>query len=92
MDKEDGVTNRSARTSSAKRPRTDASGYGSPESMEAACEVHVIWSRSTPPMRSIIGGLMDGKSQVDLATEMKMDRFRVARMIKTLEQKFANAA
>jgi hypothetical protein len=56
-------------------------GYGSPEAMEAACDANAIWSRATPPMRVMIGGLMDGKPQVDIALEMKLDRFKVARMI-----------
>jgi RNA polymerase sigma-70 factor (ECF subfamily) len=66
-------------------------GYGSPEAMEAACDAHVIWSRATPLMRQAIDGLMDGKAQVVIASEMKVDRFKVARMIKTLRQ-FACAA
>jgi hypothetical protein len=66
-------------------------GYGSPEAMEAASDAHVIWSRATPPMRSVIRALMDDKSQVNLASEMKSDRFKVARMIKTW-RKFVIAA
>lgn len=66
-------------------------GYGSPAVMEAACDARVIWSRATPPMRVIIGGLMDGKAQIDVATEMKIDRFKVARMVKILRE-FAHAA
>jgi RNA polymerase sigma-70 factor (ECF subfamily) len=66
-------------------------GYGSPEAMEAACDAHVIWSRATPPMRVAIDGLMEGKTQVVIASEMRVDRFKVARMIKTLRQ-FACAA
>jgi RNA polymerase sigma-70 factor (ECF subfamily) len=67
-------------------------GYGSPAAMEAACDAHVIWSRATPSVRLIIGGLIDGKSQIDMASEMKSDRFKVARMIKVLEGQFASVA
>ncbi|MGE0677735.1 sigma factor [Pseudolabrys sp.] len=66
-------------------------GYGSLAAMEAACDARVIWSRATPPVRVIIGGLMDGKAQIDIASEMNMDRFKVARMVTTLRQ-FADAA
>jgi RNA polymerase sigma-70 factor (ECF subfamily) len=67
-------------------------GYGSPEAMEAASDAHVIWSRATPPMRSVIRALMDGKSQVNLASEMKSDRYKVARMIKIWQHQFVIAA
>jgi RNA polymerase sigma-70 factor, ECF subfamily len=66
-------------------------GYGSPAAMEDACDAHVIWSSATPTVRVIIGGLIDGKAQVDIASEMNIDRFKVARMIKMLH-KFASAA
>lgn len=66
-------------------------GYGSPAAIEAACDARVIWSRATPPLRVIMGGLMDGKAQIDIAAEMNMDRFKVGRMIKMLRE-FANAA
>jgi RNA polymerase sigma-70 factor (ECF subfamily) len=66
-------------------------GYGSPTAVEAACDAHVIWSRATPPLRAVIGGLLDGKSQLDIASELAVDRFKVARMMNTLRQ-FANAA
>jgi hypothetical protein len=67
-------------------------GYGSPEAMEAACDANVSWSRATPPMRVIIGGLMNDKSKVELASEMHIDRFMVARMIKTLRHLTPTAA
>jgi RNA polymerase sigma-70 factor, ECF subfamily len=67
-------------------------GYGSPAAMEAACDAHAIWSSAPPTMRVIIGGLMDGKAQVDIASEMNIDRFKVARMIKSLQSQFARAA
>jgi hypothetical protein len=66
-------------------------GYGSPAAMEAACDAHTISSSVPPPMRLIIGGLMDGQAQADIAAEMNIDRFKVARMIKTLRQ-FVEAA
>ena len=59
----------------APAPETiEAVGYGSPAAIEAACDARVIWSSSTPPLRMIIGGLMDGQNQVDIAAEMKTDR------------------
>lgn len=67
-------------------------GYGSPAAMEAACDAHAVWSRATPSVRLVIGGLMDGKSQISTAAEMGIDRFKVARMIKSLERQFASAA
>ena len=74
-------------------PATVASaGYGSPEAIEAAYDAHVIWSRATAPMRLTIEGLMDGKSQLDIASELKMDRFKVARMMKNFQRQFAVAA
>jgi hypothetical protein len=38
-----------------------------------------------------MGGLWEGKARVDIAAAMNLDRFKVARMIKTLH-KFAAAA
>jgi DNA-directed RNA polymerase specialized sigma24 family protein len=67
-------------------------GYGSLVAMEAACDAHVVWSRATPPLRLVIGGLMDGSSQIEIAAEMRTDRFKVARMIKALERQFASVA
>jgi len=67
-------------------------GYGSPAAMEAACDARVVWSSAKRPVRLIIGGLMDGKSQIDIASEMKIDRFKVARVIKALKRQFASAA
>jgi RNA polymerase sigma-70 factor (ECF subfamily) len=67
-------------------------GYGSPAAMEAACDAHTIWSSASPPLRMIIGGLMDGSSQMEIAAAMRTDRFKVARMIKSLEREFASAA
>lgn len=66
-------------------------GYGSPAAMEAACDARAIWSSAPPQLRLIIGGLMDGKAQIEIASEMNMDRFKVARMVKSLRE-FANAA
>jgi RNA polymerase sigma-70 factor, ECF subfamily len=67
-------------------------GYGSPVAMEAACDAHMVWSRATPPLRLIIGGLMDGSGQIEIAAEIRTDRFKVARMIKSLERQYASAA
>ena len=43
-------------------------------------------------MRILIGGLVDGKSQNEMASELKSDRFEVARMFKSLQNQFAHAA
>jgi hypothetical protein len=67
-------------------------GYGSPVAMEATCDAHTVWSSAKPTMRLMIGGLIEGKTQVDIASELKIDRFTVARMIKTLQHQFENAA
>jgi DNA-directed RNA polymerase specialized sigma24 family protein len=61
-------------------------GYGSPSAMEAACDAHAIWSSAPAPLRLIMGGLADGQTQVDIAAEMKIDRFKVMRMVKALRQ------
>jgi DNA-directed RNA polymerase specialized sigma24 family protein len=77
----------------ASAPETvEVIGHGSPAAMEAACDAHVVWSRATPSVRLVIGGLMDGKRQTEIAAEMKTDRFKVARMIKSLEGLLASAA
>jgi hypothetical protein len=39
------------------------------------------WSR---PLLWLISGLMDGKSRIEIADELATDRFKVARMIKSL--------
>ena len=49
-------------------------------------------SRAEPSMRILIGGLVDGKSQNEMASELKSDRFEVARMFKSLQNQFAHAA
>jgi RNA polymerase sigma-70 factor, ECF subfamily len=69
-----------------------AVGYGSSEAMEAACDAHVIWARASSQMRLIIGGLADGQKQVDIVSETKIDRFKVARIIKAMQREFMNAA
>jgi RNA polymerase sigma-70 factor, ECF subfamily len=69
-----------------------SAGYGSPQAIEAACDAHVIWERATPPMKLILGGLLEGKTQNEIATEAGMDRFRVIRMIAGLQRQFAAAA
>jgi len=43
-------------------------------------------------MCAIIGGLMDGKSKVEFASDMNVDGFMVARMIKTLQAQLRIAA
>ena len=70
-------------------PDLRAVGYGSQEAMEAVCDAHVIWSRATLPMRVIIGGLTDGKSKVDMASDAKTDRFMVARINKAWQRQLA---
>lgn len=76
----------------APAPETvEAMGYGSPSAMEAACDAHAIWSSAPPPLRLVMGGLMDGQTQVDIAAEMKIDRFKVMRMVNMLRE-LANAA
>ena len=60
--------------------------------MEAACDVSVIWSRVEPKMRIVIGALADGSDQAEIASEVQVDRFKVARMIKDLQRQFAAAA
>jgi hypothetical protein len=67
-------------------------GYGSPTAMEAACDALIVWSRAAPSLRLVIGGLVDGKSQIDIASEMRTNRFKVARMIKLLKSQFVRAA
>ncbi len=69
-----------------------SAGYGSPQAIEAACDAHAILMRATPPMRLIVGGLMDGKTQLEIGGELKMDRFRVARRIAGLQRQFAAVA
>jgi RNA polymerase sigma-70 factor (ECF subfamily) len=69
-----------------------AVGYGSPEAIEAVCEAHAILSRVTPPMRLIIGGLMEGKTQSEISYDTSFDRFRVIRMIAGLQRQFAAVA
>ncbi len=73
-------------------PEMHSVGYGSPSAIEAACDAHAIWSHATPPMRLIIGGLMEGKTQSEIASGIGMDRFRVARMITGLQRQFAAVA
>jgi RNA polymerase sigma-70 factor (ECF subfamily) len=60
-------------------------GDGSPAAMEAACDAHAIYSRATAQLRVVIGGLVDGRSQVDIASEMQIDRIKVVRIIKSLK-------
>lgn len=67
-------------------------GYGSPQAMEAACDARAIWARATPPMKLILGGLLEGKKQSEIAAQVGMDRFRVIRMIAGLQRQFATAA
>jgi RNA polymerase sigma-70 factor (ECF subfamily) len=69
-----------------------SAGYGSPEAMEAAADAHVLWSRAAPPVRLIIGGLIDGKTQVEIAAEADVDRFKVTRTIKLLRRQLSDAA
>lgn len=77
----------------APAPETvEAVGYGSPAAIEAACDARVIWFRATPSVRLVIGGLMNGNSQIEIAAETRTDRFKVARIIKLLEREFAIAA
>uniref|UniRef100_Q07PM2 Sigma-70 region 2 domain protein n=1 Tax=Rhodopseudomonas palustris (strain BisA53) TaxID=316055 RepID=Q07PM2_RHOP5 len=70
----------------------ETTGYGSPTAMEAACDAHVIWSRSEPGVRALIGGLMDGKAQAEIASDLAIDRFKVGRIFKKLQHQFAEAA
>jgi RNA polymerase sigma-70 factor, ECF subfamily len=60
-------------------------GNGSPAAIEAACDAHALYSRASAQLRVVIGGLFDGKSQVELAAEMQIDRTKVIRMIKSLK-------
>lgn len=73
-------------------PEAHAAGYGSASAMEAACDARLIWSRATPPMRLIIGGLMDGKKQGEIAADIGMNRFQVARMVAGLQRQFMAVA
>jgi DNA-binding transcriptional regulator LsrR (DeoR family) len=34
----------------------------------------------------VLGGLLEGKAQADIASAMNLDRFKVARMIKTVQE------
>lgn len=67
-------------------------GYGSPEAIEAACDAHMIWDRATPPMKVILGGMIEGRTQNEVAADTGMDRFRVIRMIAGLRRQFSEAA
>lgn len=69
----------------------EVSGYGSPSAMEAASDARKIWSSSPPALRVIIGGLIDGHTQADIASELNVDRFKLGRMVKTLRQFVAAA-
>lgn len=69
-----------------------SAGHGSPVAIEAACDAHMIESRATPMMRLIIGGLMDNKTEVEIAAEMSLGRHRIRRIIVGLRRQFANAA
>jgi hypothetical protein len=39
--------------------------------MEVAYDAHVIWLRAAPQMRLTIGDLMNGKSQVEVESELR---------------------
>jgi RNA polymerase sigma-70 factor (ECF subfamily) len=60
-------------------------GHGSPAAIEAAYDAQALYSRVPAQLRVVIGGLVDGKSQVELAAEMRIDRTKVIRMIKSLK-------
>jgi RNA polymerase sigma-70 factor (ECF subfamily) len=66
-------------------------GHGSPVAIEAACDAHTLYLRVSAQLRVVIGGLVDGKSQVELAAEMQIDRTKVIRMIRSLKD-LADAA
>jgi RNA polymerase sigma-70 factor, ECF subfamily len=66
-------------------------GHGSPAAIEAACDARALYTRASAQLRVVIGGLVDGKSQVELAAEMQIDRTKVMRMIKSLKD-LADAA
>jgi DNA-directed RNA polymerase specialized sigma24 family protein len=61
-------------------------GEGSPEAIEAACDIHAICARANQPLRDIIGGLMDGKTQSEISADTGMSRFRVMRLISGLQR------
>ena len=63
-----------------------AVGHGSPAAIEAACDAHALYSRATTQLRLVIGGLVDGESQIDIAAEMGIDRTKVVRMIRSLKR------
>jgi RNA polymerase sigma-70 factor (ECF subfamily) len=67
-------------------------GYGSPQAIEAMCDAHAMWERATPQMKLILGGLVEGKTQNEIATDTGMDRFRVIRMITGFQRQFSAAA
>ncbi|WP_407147851.1 sigma factor [Bradyrhizobium sp. ORS 86] len=69
------------------KPEADTvpvAGYGSEASIEAACDARALYWRASAPLRLLICGLMDGKTQIEIADELATDRFKVARMIKSL--------
>jgi DNA-directed RNA polymerase specialized sigma24 family protein len=69
------------------KPEADTvpvAGYGSEAAIEAACDARALYSRAGAPMRLLISGLMDGKTQIEIADDLATDRFKVARMIKSL--------
>jgi DNA-directed RNA polymerase specialized sigma24 family protein len=67
-------------------------GHGSHESMEAICDLNVIWARTSPVFRILIGGLAEGLNQAEIASEMDVNRFKIARMMTELQRQFADAA
>lgn len=66
-------------------------GYGSHSAMEAACDAHIVWSRSNAQVRQIVAAYAEGRNFREIAAELNIDRFKVARSIKAAAA-FARAA
>lgn len=73
-------------------PETVAAiGYGSHTAMEASCDARGLFARASAPLQMLMGGLANGDAQAEIAADLKTDRFKVARMIRSV-RRLAGAA